>query len=148
VSGADLLVGVLAGVVASAIWWALAWSDRRRRLRRDFGHLAGKYRVTRKLSDLPEPGTVLITVSGNTLRAHQFEGLPDGDSITGEISMNEHLPNTGRGHYAHVKGGKRLWGFWDIQVDDGDTLLVHTTYANYKTHVAVVSGFVWERLQE
>jgi hypothetical protein len=41
----------------------------------------------------------------------------------------------------------QLWGFWDVQVAGGDTFLVQTTYANPKTHSAVVSGFEWTRIK-
>ena len=144
-SGSDLLVGVVAGVVATIIWALGAWIYRERRLRREFHPLTGTYRSTRKLTDQSEPETVSIRVSRNILLV-EFEGIPDGDSVTGEIAMNEQLPRSGRGQYFHVKDGAQLWGFWDIQVKDANTILVHRTYANPKNHTAVVSGFVWSRI--
>lgn len=44
-------------------------------------------------------------------------------------------------------GGKRLWGFWEVQVKDADTILVHTTYAHPTTEAAVAQGYVWERIR-
>ena len=60
--------------------------------------------------------------------------------------MNRHLPNRGEGHYDDVKDYEQLWGFWDVQIKDDDTLLVHTTYAS--THDTLVSqGYVWRRIK-
>lgn len=87
---------------------------------------------------------VVIAVQGTVLRIH-FEDLDEDEAIVGAIEMNEHLPSSGRGHYSHDEGTKRMWGFWDIQLYDEDTILVHTTYSHYRDHFAVVSGFVWKR---
>ena len=95
----------------------------------------------------PEPETVSITVKGNLLSV-EFENLSDGELVTGQIAMNEQLPQSGEGLYWHVKDRAQLWGFWDIQVKDKNTILVHTTYTNHKTHTAVVSGFVWSRIPQ
>jgi hypothetical protein len=44
------------------VWWLLAEIIRRVRLRRNFKHLAGSYRVTRKLATAPEQERLLISV--------------------------------------------------------------------------------------
>ena len=122
----------------------ITWDQRRRRLKHSFGPLAGTYQSARKLTNEPERGTVSITVKGNILGV-RFGNLAEGESVTGEIAMNEQLPRSGRGHYWHLEGGLQMWGFWDVQAVDADTLLVHTTYANHLQPVAVVSGYVWSR---
>jgi hypothetical protein len=140
----DVLVsGVLAGVVAALIWALLVALYRANRLKREFGPLSGTYRVTRKLSDQPEPETVSISVKRNVLTV-QSQG---GDLYSGEIAMSEQFLASGKGQYHQAKDGAQLWGFWDVQRKDEDTILVHTTYANPQSHAAVVSGFVWKRIR-
>jgi hypothetical protein len=39
---------------------------------------------------------------------------------------------------------EQLWGFWDVQEKDADTILVHTTYAS-KDDRLVLQGYVWTR---
>ncbi|MFL5961792.1 MAG: hypothetical protein ACJ757_02720 [Gaiellaceae bacterium] len=131
--------------MATIIWVFGVWLHRKQRFSRDFGRLSGTYRVMRKLADQPEQETVSIGVQRNLL-AVEFGDLEDGESVTGEIVMNEQLHGSGEGYYRHVKDGVQMWGFWDIQVKDATTILVHTTYANPKTYAAVVSGFVWSRI--
>jgi hypothetical protein len=45
-----------------------------------------------------------------------------------------------------MKGEEQLWGFWDAQVRDDSTLLIHETYSKAETKTAVLSGFRWTRL--
>lgn len=95
----DVLGGVLAGLIATAIWVAV---DRLRRfvgLRRKFGRYAGHYSVTGKEELEPRLELVAITVKGNVLDV-RFEHLPPGDSVSGRILMDEQL--RGEGHYWHV----------------------------------------------
>ena len=75
-----------------------------------------------------------------------FHNLPEGRLVTGEIAMNEQLIRSGEGQYLDVTDERKLWGFWGVQLKDDDTILVHTSYANAKTHTLVVSGYVWERV--
>jgi hypothetical protein len=138
----DLGVAVLAGLLAAGIvvtwrrlWW---WLELR--------PLTGRYRSTRKLASVSDPETATIRAAKNLLRVH-FEGLDDGDSIVGEIVMNEQLPRSGKGHYSHISKGEDLWGFWDLQVKDKRTLLVHTTYVDAETCREVVAAYVWDRLE-
>ena len=129
------------------LWALLVWGRRRWRLAQDFGWLNGTYRVTPKLADEPEPGTLSITANKNVL---SIKSEPPGDgSYTGEVVMNEQLPRSGEGHYWQMKGGLLLWGLWEVEVvKEEKKLLVHRTYANHKTHAAVVSGFVWEQIAQ
>src|SRR5262249_5302485 len=94
--------------------------------------------------DEPHSETAVITVCDNVLEV-RLAGLPDGDSCEGQILMNEQL--RGAGHYWHMKGGKELWGFWDVQVRDPETILVHTTFVKAETLSVVVEGFRWELLK-
>jgi len=36
-------------------------------------------------------------------------------------------------------------GFWDVQLKDRDTILVHTSFV-YENNVLVVQGYEWERI--
>lgn len=140
----DILVGgVLAGVVAAFIWTLIVAGYRVRRLKREFAPLSGTYRVTRKFTDQPQPETLSITVKKNllTVQSQGADGL-----YSGLIAMSEEFPSSGRGHYQHAKDGAQLWGFWDVQRKDDDTLLVHTTFTK-PTQVAVVAGYEWERIE-
>ncbi|MDX6480663.1 MAG: hypothetical protein QOG85_1173 [Gaiellaceae bacterium] len=134
-----LVVGVAAGIVAAGLW---AFGERKLRQRRyegAFGSLSGEFRVTPKLTDKPHRETAVINVRDNVLDV-RLAGLPDGDASEGEILMNEQL--RGAGHYWHRKGGADLWGFWDVQVRDDKTILVHTTFV--KDTTVVVEAFRWE----
>ena len=143
--------GLAAGVAAIVAWevgrYVRRWWSHRRR----FGALAGRYRITRKLTGQPEDGTVCISVSGNVLDVH-CEDLPEGESIEGRIAMSERLARTGRGYYSHVQHvddeERQLWGFWDVQLMDDGRLLVHATYAQWREYYAVVSGYVWTRIAD
>ena len=139
---ADVLGGVLAGLIATAIWVVCDRVRRFVRLRAKFGRYAGSYSVTAKEEVEPRSERVAITVKGNVL-AVRFENLPPGDSVSGRILMDDQL--RGEGHYWHVKGGAQLWGFWDVQARDDRTLLVHTTFAVSGTDRLAFEGFRWER---
>jgi hypothetical protein len=75
----------------------------------------------------------------------EFSDLPSGETVTGEIAMSDELRTSGRGHYSHIKGDERLWGFWDVQVSGPKTLFVHTTFTDQVSHRAVVTGYEWSR---
>src|SRR3954451_18738552 len=141
---ADVWGGVVAGLIATAIWVFVDRSRRFIRVRRKFGRYAGCYLIAGKEELTPRPERVAIEVKGNVL-AIEFENLPPGDSVSGRIVMDELL--RGEGHYRHVKGGVQLWGFWDIQVRDKRTLLVHTTFSRSGTDTLVLEGFRWERTE-
>jgi hypothetical protein len=65
--GADLLGGILAGLIGSAIVLAAGWWWQRRRNRADFGCLAGTYNVTEKQPSQKPEGTVTINGDGPLL---------------------------------------------------------------------------------
>ena len=143
---AALVGGVVAGVVAIGTWALLASCRRRWRNHRHFGRLSGRYRITKKVVKEPPVETASIRVKGSVLMV-EYEALPNRDgSVTGEIAMMELFPRSGEGHYSDTRDGKQLWGFWELQVKDDDTLLVHTSYANHKTLALTVEGFVWTRV--
>lgn len=103
VSATDLLTGVVAGVVAAALWTLSAWGYRLWSFKQDFDHLAGKYLVTEKMTGKPAFEAVSIRVDKNILQV-DAEGLPDGDSITGEIAMNEQLHRSGKDGIINMGG--------------------------------------------
>ena len=141
----DLVTGVVAGVVAALIWTGIEWWRRRQRNSVHFGHLGGVFRITKKLAEQPEPETASIKIVGNVLEV-DYEGMPEGDSVHGEIEMSEIFPRSGRGHYLHVWEGKPLWGVWELQVKDDDTLLLRATYPNHKTLEETTHGYVLTRI--
>jgi hypothetical protein len=59
--------------------------------------------------------------------------------------MNHQLPTTARGQYDDTKDEEQLWGFWDVQIKNHDTFLVHTTYANQQDGL-VLQGYIWRRV--
>lgn len=99
-----------------------------------FGHLSGTYNVRMKAATEPEPETVSITkVAGNILTV-VMEDLGKGWIAEAEIAMNEHYPRSGHGEYVHtLRNGNVLFGSWDIQLMDADTILVHTTYSSLRS---------------
>jgi hypothetical protein len=99
--------------------------------------------VRAKLTSEPEPETLSISVKRNLLRV-QSEGTkyPYG----GEIVMNEQFIQSGRGQYTQAYDDDTLWGFWDVQLKDADTILVHTTYVDARRNAEVVPAALWERI--
>jgi hypothetical protein len=140
----EIRVGVLAGVVAAIIWAVGAYLYRRYCVSADFHDLADEYTVRKKRRAEPESDTTKIRVAGNVLRVTQ-EGFEEGGSAKGEIQMDTSDVRSGKGQYVHDKPGPPiLFGFWDVQVMDRDTILVHTTYAS-TNDTLVFQGYVWER---
>lgn len=146
VSWEEIIGGLIVGVLAVIVWESGKHLWHRCRLRREFGDLAGDYIITRKLNpSAREAGIAHVGVNGSRLTV-AFRDLGPGESITGEIEMNQSMPHSGRGQYHHLNGSQEMWGFWDVQVVPRKSLLVHTTYAHDREHYAVVSGFVWTRV--
>ena len=142
----EIVGGLIVGVAAVIVWESGKQLWRCNRLRHEFGHLAGDYIITRKLNPSScEDGIARINVNGSRLTV-TYQDLKPGESITGEIEMNESMPRSGRGQYHHIDGSKEMWGFWDVQVVPRKSLLVHNTYAHDREHYAVVSGFVWTQV--
>jgi hypothetical protein len=137
--------GVVAGVIATGLWAAIVEHRRRKGWERRVGPMAGEYRITRKLSSEPEPETLVVTVDKNVLTV---EARGAAWPYRGEIVMGAQLPGRGAGHYRQrLEDGSLLWGAWEIQQLDADTVVEDRTYASHSKHEAVVSGFVWERVE-
>jgi hypothetical protein len=144
-SSGDFGTGTVAGVVAAVLWAAFIWLYRRWRLNHNFRRMTGMYRVTRKHANKSEQELVAIEVKGNVLSV-SYENLPNGGAASGQIVMNEELRTSGAGHYEHLEDGVQMWGFYDVQLKDENTILVHVKYASHTEHREVVSGFVWSRI--
>jgi hypothetical protein len=138
--------GIIAGVVAALIW-ALIEAGRHAWLnRKHFARPAGRYSIHPKFdrqSDLGNARFAQIRVSGTILQV-SFEGMPEGDSVEGEIAMSESFPRSGERQYQHSKAGVPLWGFRKVQVKSPGILLVHHMYAR-RDATLVSQGFLWER---
>jgi hypothetical protein len=143
----NLVTGVAAGTVSAALYAWIQAQRREMRIRSEFAELAGTYSMTRKLGEAPEAERARVTTQGNVLNVVYID-VPRGDSVVGYIAMSEELTGRGEGYYDHVKRGQQLWGFWDVQVKDSSTILVHTTYAHPTDHRTVASAFVWQRIEE
>jgi hypothetical protein len=140
-----LAFALATGIGAAVIWALFAGYSAGGSVVRNFAPLAGPYSVRRKLSAAPEPETLTITVRGNVLEVVALN-VPGAQSVGGEIQMSDQLPRSGKGHYEHVElDGTQLWGFWDVQVKDAKTILVHTTFVDQPNHRAVVTGDLWTR---
>lgn len=145
VTTADVAAAFLVGLAASLAWASSTYLIDRWRMSRTFAKYAGPYRSWRKFPTAAgnwEEEDLEITVARNVLSV-RFSDKPNRD-IHGEIVMNRRLPTTGRGQYDHVKDEEQLWGFWDVQVKDENTLLVHTTYAS-TIDTVVLQGYIWTR---
>jgi hypothetical protein len=138
-----LLGGTIAGVAGIVLWELFRSVRRRWRNRR----LIGLYEITRKQTDQPLDERASIKASGSVLTVEHIGLEEDGRSVVGRIAIDERLPQRAEGYYSDTSPTRQLWGFWKLQVKDVDTLLVHTSYANPKTHELVTSGFVWSRIQ-
>jgi hypothetical protein len=142
-----MVEGIIAGVVAAFLWAVIETIRRRWRNKRYFSRLAGRYSIRPKLglrSDFGDGHFARIRVSGTILQV-TFDGLPDKDSVSGEIAMSESFPRSGEGQYQHTKSSEQLWGFWKLQVKNPHVLLVHHMYAR-RDSTLVTQGFLWERI--
>jgi hypothetical protein len=131
--------GLVSGLVAAIVFELARSGYKRLRIRRALSGREGMYRIRPKLSKEPWPNPLSIRVRGKVLVV-----TSEADSYHGEIVMNDELITSGRGHYSQSFEGDQLWGFWDVQLGDARTILVHRHYADYKTREEVVSGLVWE----
>ena len=143
--GRDIYIGVIAGVIATAMWTLFDCGRRRFNNHRHFDHLEGLFSVEEKLAAKPEPYRARVTVANNVLKV-EYKGLEDGRSVSGAIEMSERFPKSGRGHYSDITGERRLWGLWEVQVVGRSELLVHSTYTSHKTFQQVTHGYVWKRI--
>jgi hypothetical protein len=142
----ELLGGVVAGLVASAIAWCVGRVVRWQRNRDDFGSLAGAYDVSEKETGLAV-GTVAIHGHGPILNLEWTH--PDGSQASGRIAMNEQSRVTGSGSYEHRRGSNVGWGYFMLQVAsrerDAVRLLVDGTFTDQELRRQTASAWVWEK---
>ena len=62
--------------------------------------------------------------------------------------IDERFLDGGRGMYRQVKEGHPLFGHWDVQLFDPNTILVDRTYTHYAKMEQVITAFVWKRLAD
>lgn len=141
----NLIIALVAGVVAAGVWTCIERSRRRRKNAEHFAWMEGLYGITRKLAQESQPWKASVKVDDSVLKV-EYEDLPEGDSVIGEIAMNELFSLSGSGVYSHVKAGQQLGGSWELQVLNRNTLLVHTAYAHYERFEQVTEAEVWERI--
>lgn len=144
--GLQLLLGVLAGVIAAAL--VMSWqTGRRRKWESDhYAPLTGTWERRRKLTGELLDGQAVTTVEGNVVTV-SFAGLPGEDAVDGEIVLRRDLPRRGAGHYRHEKDSQLLWGFWDVTVDaDHGRMFVHNSYVRAESGEPVYQAMVWEKV--
>jgi hypothetical protein len=145
----ELIGGVVAGLIGSAIAWTVGRTVRSKRNRDDFGSLAGEYQVREKQPSEQPDGTVTISGSGPNLDF--LWTLGNGSEARGRLAMNEQSRVTGSGSYEHRRGANRGWGDLTIQVASRERnsvrLLVDGRYTSQKDRQQVASAWVWETLR-
>jgi hypothetical protein len=142
----NFAIAVIGGVVATALWTALAEWRRKRKLRTALGWISGRYMVTLKSAQQPEPESITISVEEeNTLKV-KIENIAGGGRASGQIIIDERHPTSGRGFYYHHRGAERMFGFWDVQLKFPSSILVHTTYVDNEVFREVPKGYVWDRI--
>jgi hypothetical protein len=139
------LGAVLAGVVATVVYAFGVELWRRCRYRRKLAPYAGRFQARWKYQNKTEPGTLALEIEGNRLVVTVSD---IGDPYDGKIVIDERYLDGGRGRYRQVKGDEVLWGLWDVQLLDRNTILVDRTYTHYTKMEPVVTAFVWERLPD
>src|ERR1700758_5359108 len=141
---ADVLGGVIAGLIATAIWFVAARVVELVRLWR----YRGRYTATRKdeADARPEKPVLSAKWRWNALRfvlEVRMDGLPAGDWIKGDVCLDDQFSAVTR--YHHMKGGKKLWGVWTLHVADARTIVVDTNYLDASTRQPVFQSALWER---
>jgi hypothetical protein len=136
--------GVLAGLLAALIAWAVGRGLRRRRNRADFGSLSGGYQVAEKSTD-EVAGTATLTGNGPSL--HLSWVMEDGTVATGTIVMNEQSRVDGSGSYTHDTESGLGWGYLRVRVASRDpvVLRVDGTFTDQRARSEVASAWVWRR---
>lgn len=145
VTRADVVGGVVAGLIATGLLTAGSEIYRRWQFRRALRPQAGDYRARWKYTAKVEPETLVITVEKNRLIVTAKDAA---DPYEGKIVMNEQFLQSGRGQYWQTKteNGEKLWGTWDVQLLDAKTILVDRTHADPTEKKPIYAGFVWEKL--
>jgi len=142
----DVLGGVVAGLIASFLAWAVSKALRWRRNRLDFGGLAGEYRVSEKGRSETGNRTATLTGAGPLLKFAWT--LKDGSEIKGTLAMNEQARVTGAGSYDHVRGSAYGWGGLSFQVAGRERssvhLLVDGWFTDQTARQQIASAWVWK----
>lgn len=146
----EVLGGIVAGLLASAVIAVAARCWRRHRDRKDFGCLAGTYDVTEKQPTEQPDGMVEVAGDGPVLTFVWTFG--DGSVAEGALTMNEQSRVTGAGSYKHVRGSNLGWGYVTLIVasrgKDAAQLLVDGRYTRQKHRDEIATAWVWEMQPE
>ncbi len=134
-------IAIVTGLLASGAWALGRAGIYRCCVWRRYRNVGGTYREERKFP-LATPETNYLTIKRNKdVLVVDFDELP-GRSIHGRIVMNRHLASSGEGHYDHLQDKQQLWGFWNVQLNEDGSFLVHTTYASDEDTL-VLQGYIW-----
>ena len=141
----DFWVALVAGFAGAVIWAALAVCLQAMRFWTQLRPSVGDYDVYEKGSDQLRREKVSITkVRRNVLHVRMTSLGDDGRGVAQtEIEMNERALRSGRGLYEDVRPEVTAFGWWDIQIQNKDTIYVHTTFARHRTFK--VEGAIWRR---
>ena len=146
IGGSEIVGGVVAGLIASAIAWVVLRGLRWKRDRDDFGVLSGDYRVIEKPPWEQAQGTVTITVNGSIL-AFEWTWL-DGSEARGTIAMDERSRVTGLGSYEHTRHGSTGWGYLSIRIASREPnaarILVDGWYTDKEQYQRVATAWFWD----
>ena len=93
----DLWIAVAGGVVATLAWSVAAYLFHRGRMWLAFHDLDGTYEEKKKFVSEPTGKRLEIKVKGSQLRVRFIAGLREGETVEGQIAMDERTRNTGRG---------------------------------------------------
>jgi hypothetical protein len=107
----ELLIGVVAGIVATLAWTVLMEFRRWIRSRRALRPLSGTYSVARKEATKLEDEQIVVTAKTAALHL-EYRGLPNGNSASGRVPMDERYLASGQGQYVHLQQDRELWGLW------------------------------------
>ena len=146
VTGNEIVGGVLAGLIATAIVGGFAWLRRYVRNRADFGSLAGEYEVTTKSTDEAE-GMATLSGTGPILGLRWV--LANGTVATGTVVMNEQSRVDGSGSYTHDTETGPGWGYLRVRVDSRDpaVLRVDGTFTDQDVRTEIATAWVWRQLR-
>jgi hypothetical protein len=92
--------------------------------------------------------TINIKREGNILNIESTRDKPDEPvKWIGEIQIDVHFPNIGRGYYKFVRKykGSERWGILEMYRKDYDTILVHRRYF-YEDGNEISFAFIWKRI--
>ena len=153
----DLWIAFVGGVFATAAWVFVAYLFHRGRMWVAFHGLKGTYDERKKFTNGVTGKRLEINVKRSQLHVRFIDGLRKGETVAGQIAMDERTRNTGRGQYEHIvppirtrPHSQQLFGFWEIQLKASakpTTILVHTTYSN-EQEVATFQGYEWTKVAD